>query len=122
MAMVGEHQRCLLVADTPELRTRGLMNVDDLGRFDGMVFRFGEPTAGAFYMYRTRIALTIAWVGVDGIVTELTDMEPCPDDDGATCPRYRPGAPYTDAIEVPKGAAERLGLVVGARVGLGGVC
>ena len=98
------------------------MNTDDLGRFDGMVFRFGEPTVGAFYMYRTRIPLTIAWVGVDGIVTELTDMEPCPDDDGATCPRYRPDSPYTDAIEVPKGAAERLGLVVGARVGLGGVC
>ena len=36
---------CLWLADTPQLRSRGLMFVDDIGDADGMIFRYPSPTS-----------------------------------------------------------------------------
>jgi uncharacterized membrane protein (UPF0127 family) len=108
------------VADTEALRERGLMDVTAIPGADAgitaMAFVFDQPTDSNFYMLHTRIALTIAFVA-DGRVAAVTDMEPCPnDDDDPRCPRYGSPVPYALAIEVPKGAAESLGLSVGSTV------
>jgi len=115
---------CLMLADTPELRGRGLMEVTDatLGGYDGMIFRFGGQTSSSFYMLKTRIPLSIAFYNGPAFVS-ATDMVPCPDDDdNPPCPRYPATSPYTDAIEVPAGNLERLGLGAGGTLEVGGTC
>jgi uncharacterized protein len=113
---VADRPLCAWVADTEELRDRGLMDVRSLGKADGMVFRFNEPTNVAFYMYKTLIPLTVVFVSAAGRVSDLVDMDPCPDKDPARCPRYQASAPYQAAVEVPKGTAAALGFSVGATV------
>jgi uncharacterized membrane protein (UPF0127 family) len=117
-------QWCMLLADTANLRAQGLMEVTDptLGGYDGMIFRFGEPTTSSFYMLKTRLPLSIAFY--DGATfVSAADMEPCPnDDDDPRCPRYSADGPYTEAIEVPQGNLERLGIGPGTRLEVGGDC
>jgi uncharacterized membrane protein (UPF0127 family) len=113
---VGDQPLCAWVADTEALRDRGLMDVDSMGRADAMVFRFNEPTSVAFYMYKTILPLTVVFVSAAGKVTDIVDMEPCPDKDAEKCTHYRASAPYQTAIEVPKGKAALLGFSVGVTV------
>ena len=108
---------CVLLADTPQNRARGLMEVDSLGGYDGMLFSFEGESFGAFYMLQTRIPLSIAFIAADGSFVSSTDMEPCPDDDDdPPCPRYAPDAPYLMALEVPQGGLDELGIGPGATV------
>jgi uncharacterized membrane protein (UPF0127 family) len=113
---VADRPLCAWVADTEALRDRGLMDVGSLGRADAMVFRFNEPTDVAFYMYKTILPLTVVFVSPAGRVSDIVDMDPCPDTDAAKCPLYRASAPYQSAVEVPKGKAASLGFSVGSIV------
>ena len=108
---------CVLLADTPQNRARGLMEVDSLGGYDGMLFSFDGESFGSFYMLQTRIPLSIAFIAADGSFVSSTDMAPCPDDDDdPPCPRYAPDAPYLMALEVPQGGLDELGIGPGATV------
>lgn len=89
------------VADTRELRVRGLMFVTDLGDLDGMLFEFETPTSGAFWMKNTLIPLDIAFFQTDGTLVAVLQMEPCGDQD--PCPTYDPGVGYHYALEAPAG-------------------
>jgi uncharacterized membrane protein (UPF0127 family) len=108
---------CLHLADTPELRSRGLMGVTDLGGRDGMLFRYDGPHDGRFWMKNTLLPLSIAFYAEDGAFVSATDMDPCPPD--TDCPYYSADAPYTAAIEVPQGALGALGLVPGSSLAVG---
>jgi len=108
---------CVLLAATPRDRARGLMDVESLANYKGMLFRFDEETFGSFYMLRTLLPLTVAFIGADGSFISSTDMEPCPDDDDdPPCPRYAPETPYLLALEVPQGGLEELAIGPGATV------
>lgn len=104
----------VLVADTPDERRHGLMEVETLPDGVGMVFVYAEDRHGGFHMANTFVPLSIAFVASDGTIQEILDMEPCPSGEG--CPSYRPDAPYRYAIEVPQGWFDREGIEVGARV------
>lgn len=107
---------CAHLAATPAARGQGLMARRSLGGHDAMVFRFDEPGTGAFYMYRTVLPLSIAFIGEDGEVVSTTDMEPCGEEEPSACPTYPPAGPYLHAIEVRQGDLPRLGIVPGATV------
>ncbi len=94
-------QWCLLLAETPAQRQRGLMAVTDpaLGGYDGMLFRFEEPNEGGFYMRNTPQPLSIAYLDDDGATVSVQEMAPCADESG--CPSYPAGAPYQRTVEVP---------------------
>jgi uncharacterized membrane protein (UPF0127 family) len=109
---------CMWLADDPVERGRGLMGVTDLGDAAGMVFRFEDATAGAFYMFQTPSPLSIAWFAPDGTHVGSADMEPCLDTPAGDCALYSPGAEYDVAIEVFEGGLEPLGLVAGSTVEL----
>jgi uncharacterized protein len=111
---------CLLAAREAAQRSRGLMEVTDLGGYPGMAFLFDEPTTGGFWMRNTPMPLTIAWVDPAGTVIGTTDMEPCAD--SPDCPTYPPPGPYQLAIEVPQGRHVEAGLVPGATVVATGAC
>jgi uncharacterized membrane protein (UPF0127 family) len=102
---------CLLVADDPSERSRGLMLVTDpeLGGYDGMVFAYAEPTTDEFWMRNTRLPLTITFVAADGRPVGTVAMDPCPDR-SPSCPTYGPDAPYRWAIEVPTDRVDEIDL------------
>jgi uncharacterized membrane protein (UPF0127 family) len=111
---------CLLVAETPEQRQRGLMEVTDetLGGHDGMLFRFEDETTVGFWMRNTPMPLTVAYIDADGGLVSTADMEPCLGEAAAAgdCPSYPSAGPYRWAIEVPQGRMPALGILPGARV------
>jgi uncharacterized membrane protein (UPF0127 family) len=88
------------LADDPDERARGLMGVTELGRDDGMAFVYDAPSTGSYWMKDTLIPLSIAFVGEDGRIVTVRDMEPCAT---ASCPTYSADAPYELAIEANVG-------------------
>ena len=108
----GAVDRCVLVADTFELRARGLMEVPDLGDYDGMLFAFAEDSLGGFWMANTVMSLSIAFIDGGGQVVAAFDMDPCPD--SVDCPSYEPDSAYRWAVEVPQGGLAGFGLTPGA--------
>ena len=54
----------------------GLMHREGLGENEGMLFVMPFTREVAFYMRNTKIPLSIAYIGEDGRILELHDMEP----------------------------------------------
>lgn len=76
---VGEETLSVAVADTPQRRARGLMEVEELpDRLDGMLFVFGESRPAAFHMLNTPMVLDIWWFDAEGLLIDSTTMDPCP--------------------------------------------
>ena len=113
---------CFLLADTEELRARGLMGVTELPGHDGMVFRFGRDQSAQFYMFQTVAALDVAFYDQAGSFVSATTMTPCTSTVASTCPLYRAGARYSDAVETLAGRASELALVSRSRLTVGGAC
>ena len=112
----GEVVGCALLAETAEARSRGLMDQEDLRGYDAMVFRFDGPSTGGFYMYDTRLPLSIAYVDEDGGIVSSTDMDPCPEEEASACPTYEADGPYLHAVEVRQGDVPSIGIEPGATV------
>lgn len=113
VALAGDGARLdvpVWVADEPDLRARGLMQRDRLPDGAGMVFVFPEAAERSFWMKNTTVPLSIAFVGADGRVVDIADMEPCT---AEPCPRYRSAAPAQYALEVAQGWFDRRGVEVG---------
>ena len=102
---------CLWVAANSDQRALGLMQVTDLGGPDGMVFRYDSPTTAAFWMKNTVMPLSIAFYDQAGAFLDAFDMAPCTAD---PCPTYPTPSNFADAIEVPQGMLDELGLVPGS--------
>jgi uncharacterized protein len=100
----------LQVARTSESQARGLMGQTSLPEDGGMAFLFDEETRAAFWMKDTLIPLSILFWQGDGRIIDILDMSPCRAD---PCPVYPASAPYVGAIELNRGAFERLGVEVG---------
>lgn len=105
---------CLLHADVPEERSRGLMEVTDLDGHDGMLFSWDEPSQSSFVMIDTVMPLSISWWDGAGDFVSGLDMDPCTEPVDADCARYRADGLYRYAIEVPQGSLPEAG--PGARI------
>ena len=111
---------CALLADTEKQREQGLMDQTGLRGYDGMVFRWTSPVTDRFYMFHTRLPLSIAWFDDQGAYVSAAAMPPCAADDPAGCPTYGATGPYLHAIEVGQGGLRRLGVGVGATLAFAG--
>lgn len=90
-------------ADTYATRTRGLMQVEDLGGLDGMLFDLGDTAIHTFTMRNTLIPLDIVFFDQDGAGVGMLEMTPC---NAEPCPGYTVGVPSAYALEVPAGSVE----------------
>lgn len=106
------------VAESEAQRQRGLMERNSLHPDSGMIFLFSEeqPPEGVFWMYRTRIPLAIAFIGADGTIGSIREMEPCTSDYPQWCPNYEAGVPFTAALEANGGFFAEHGIGIGDRV------
>ena len=98
------------IADTQGEREVGLMHRESLPEDAGMIFLFEEEITGGFWMKNTLIPLSIAFVGADGEILRILDMEPCEAD---PCEIYDPGVAYASALEVNQGAFASWGVEEG---------
>ena len=105
----GELEWPVMIADTADLRAQGLMSVTDLGPWVGMVFVFDKPTDSGFWMKDTLIPLTVFWFNDGEPIVASAEMIPCPTGE-SNCPHWRPGAVYMQALEVPAGMGQQLGI------------
>lgn len=106
------------LAETEAQRQYGLMERAELADDGGMLFLYPEPkdsTAG-FWMYRTLIALDIAFLDGDGMILDIQTMRPCASPNPRTCRLYGPGVPFQAALEMNAGWFEARGVEVGDRV------
>lgn len=102
------------VADTPETRARGLMERTELGEREGMLFVFESSEPRSFWMKNTPLPLSIAYIDAELVIREIHDMQPLSLEPVPS--RY----PARYALEVNRGAFERLGVGVGDRIVLSG--
>lgn len=99
---VGDRVLLLAIADSPGLRSIGLMGVEDLGGLDGMLFFWRHEASGGFWMKDTLIPLDIVWFDVEGAMVGRASMVPCTAD---PCRIYGPegDVDYRYAIEANPG-------------------
>ncbi|MDR2404300.1 MAG: DUF192 domain-containing protein [Spirochaetaceae bacterium] len=98
------------IARTGEERTRGLMHRKSLPDGEGMLFLFDRDQILSFWMKDTLIPLSIAFIGYDGRILEIRDMQP-----GDLRPvNSSRSARY--ALEVPQGWFGRVGIAPGDRL------
>lgn len=106
------------LAENEEQRTMGLMERRTLPLDAGMLFVYPamQPDTSAFWMFRTRIPLDIAFVDSLGVIRTIRTMTPCTTTLIQGCPTYAAGARYVAALEVNAGYFARNRIDVGDRV------
>ena len=100
-------ESCMWIADTPELRARGMMEATGFGAADAMVFVQETPVSGQFWMKNTVIPLSIAYFDAVGRFLGSHDMTPCTTRE---CERYPTARGYRWAVEAPLGGLAALSI------------
>lgn len=96
------------IAEEPEQKQLGLMFHTELPDGRGMLFPYGEPREVTMWMHNTYIPLDMVFIRADGTVHRIESRaEPLSDRIIAS------QGPVTAVLELPGGAAERLGLKPG---------
>lgn len=106
------------IAATARQRQLGLSRRATLPESEGMIFLFDQeqPPGRSFWMYRTAIPLSVAFLDGEGVIREIRQMRPCRSPIPFFCPAYRARVPFHAALEVSRGYFERRGIAVGDRV------
>jgi len=106
------------LATKPDQRALGLMERHHLPDSAGMLFVYPtmQSDSSAFWMFRTRIPLDIAFIDSIGTVRSIQHMVPCPTTMAQGCPTYPAGARFLAALEVNAGYFDKHGVRVGDRV------
>ena len=108
----GEITVGVLVANTSERRSRGMMYWDGLPANSGMIFIWEQTRArsGGFWNRNVPIDLSVAWLDEDGEIVEFSTL--LAEDETI----QRPQQQYHFVLEVPRGRFEEMGIAIGDRV------
>jgi uncharacterized protein len=98
------------IADTADLQHVGLSGRATLAENAGMLFVFDGDVTTGFWMHNTTIPLSIAFIGADGRIVDIQNMEPLSD-----LVHYS-AKPYRFALEVNQGFYARHAIAIGDRV------
>ncbi len=97
------------VANTSALRSRGLMDREELPNGTGMLFVWENEGMRSFWMRNTLVALDVAFIDRDFEIVDIQQMEP------ETTNTHNGANPAMYALEVPQGWFTENGITVGDR-------
>src|SRR5262249_5948298 len=81
-----------------QLRSQGANSSwDGVPDDSGMLFIYDRPATEGYWMHNTLLPLSIAWIGRDGPIVDIQDMQALTDD------VHYPAAPYWYALEANQG-------------------
>jgi uncharacterized membrane protein (UPF0127 family) len=98
------------VAADDATRARGLMFREKLGPSEGMLFVFETPGRQCFWMRNTLVPLSIAFIGDDGGIVNVEDMQPKTEDSHCSA------RPVRYALEMEQGWFRKRGLAPGSKL------
>jgi len=101
------------IADSAQLRARGLMYREELANGNGMLFIFDRPNILLFWMKNTLISLDIIFFDAEGLFVKSATMDPCGEE---PCRVYNSEDNALYALEVPAGYVQRMGIGEGWRL------
>ena len=107
---IGKHTLTAELAASPAEQQTGLMNRFSLKPDHGMLFIYEQPQRLAFWMRNTYVALSIAFIGGDGRIVDIQDMQPQSED------THWSRVPAQFALEMKKGWFAERGIVAGDTV------
>lgn len=99
------------VADTPDLRSRGLMFVEDMPTMHGMLFVYDYAQTVTFWMKNTLIPLDMIFADADGVVQRVHENAVPGDLTGIPG-----GSRIQFVLEINGGMADRLGIDAGTEM------
>ena len=97
----------LLIADTPQLRNRGLSYRDSLSRDSGMLFIFEKKDFYSFWMNEMKFPLDFLWIN-DETIVDLSENIPLFSEGEITT--VKPSKPVNKVLEVNSGIIKEYGL------------
>ena len=106
------------LANTGELRTKGLSERDALDAKTGMLFIFDDGRSSAFWMKGMRFPLDFVWIGSGCTVVSVTKDVPNapPGTPSSELPLYRSFVEAEYNFEINAGEVDKLGISVGDSV------
>jgi uncharacterized membrane protein (UPF0127 family) len=113
---VGDVTLSVEIADTGDLKTRGLGYRDGLEPGTGMLFVYQTPSFRSFWMKGMRFCLDIIWVERGQIVGAAESVCPIEGASDSELPSYRSPEPVRYVLEVPAGWMKEHGFGAGTSV------
>ena len=106
------------IADTPELRGKGLGERDSIKELTGMLFIFPGGQASSFWMKGMRFPLDFVWIGADCTVVDLTEdvQHSPPDTPSSELDIFESSSPAAYTFEINAGEISRFGVERGDEV------
>lgn len=95
------------LAQTPQERQIGLMNVTNLPEDEGMLFIFPKEGDYAFWMKDTLIPLDIIWINQNLEIVNIATAQPC----NEVCPVIRSKYPALYVLELNASITSRLEII-----------
>jgi hypothetical protein len=106
----GMHVIQAEIAATPMQQQIGMMMRREMGANEGMLFVNAEPGVRCFWMRNTLIPLSAAFVGDDGTIVNIADMQPQTDDSHCST------KPVRFVLEMRQGWFDKRGIKPGSRL------
>ena len=115
---IGDTTFTAEIADTPELRSKGLGERDSLPEQTGMLFVFPNGQASSFWMFGMRFPLDFVWIGEDCTVADLTEnvQHYPPDTPSSELEIINPASPAAYTFEINAGEVAQFGIEIGDSV------
>lgn len=111
------------IADTPELRSKGLGERDSLPEQTGMLFIFPSGQASSFWMKGMRFPLDFVWIGEDCTVVDLTEnvQHSPPETPSSELEIFQSAHPAAYTFEINAGEVSRFDIETGDDVRFHGI-
>ena len=115
---IGDATFAAEIADTPELRSKGLGERDSLPEQRGMLFVFPNGQASSFWMYGMHFPLDFVWIGEDCTIADLTEnvQHYPPDTPSSELEIINPAYPAAYTFEINAGEVAQFGIEIGDSV------
>ena len=109
LTISGQKLTAEVAASNPE-RMQGLMHRRMMPENRGMLFVFTEVSTHAMWMKNTFIPLSVAFIDVNGVITNIEDMKP------HTLDSHGASKPVRFALEMNLGWFAKRGIKAGAKI------